>query len=437
MKAVMGENAPSALLMRTGMNLLKVTSRTSAPLVLASALWMAPLLSTRMWAQAVAAPPATGRQMGTVKAVAGTTLTLATDAGRSVSVTVGEGARIVQVAPGSTDLKAAQTITLTDIGAGDKVLVTGKPGESADSLTATRIILMKSGDLAQKRIAEQADWQRRGVGGIVGANDGTGTLILSSGTKKMEVHTTPATIFRRYAGDSVRFEDAKPGTLAQIQAGDQFEVRGTKSGDGLSMVADEVVSGSFRNLSGTLASVDAAAGTVTLKDLTTKKSVTVTLTGNSDVRRLPPELGARFAARERGSVTVASGTKAPEGSPSVPASSPTGARADARGQGGSSGPGVARASSESQSRSVGMDLSRMLARLPSSTLADLKAGDAVMIVASQTQTQTQPRSETLTAVTLLAGVEAILSAAPSGSQAMTLSPWNVGGGAPEGGGGAP
>ena len=70
----------------------------------------------------------------------------------------------------------------------------------------------------------------------------------------------------------------------------------------------------------------------------------------------------------------------------------------------------------------------MLARFPTETLADLKVGDAVMIVASQPD----PGSP-VTAVTMLSGVESLLAAAPNGAPAMTLSPWNVGGGAPDAG----
>jgi hypothetical protein len=76
-----------------------------------------------------------------------------------------------------------------------------------------------------------------------------------------------------------------------------------------------------------------------------------------------------------------------------------------------------------------MDLSQMLSRLPNETIADLHTGDAVMIVASQAT----PGSASVTAVTLLSGVEPILAATPSGTAAMTLSPWNVAGGAPDSG----
>ncbi len=66
-------------------------------------------------------------------------------------------------------------------------------------------------------------------------------------------------------------------------------------------------------------------------------------------------------------------------------------------------------------------------RLPASTLADFQKGDAVMVVSTQ-----GTDAGGVTAITMLGGVEAILAAAPAGNaaQAMTLSPWSLGGGAP-------
>jgi hypothetical protein len=366
-------------------------------------------------AQAPAAAPAAARQLGTVKAISGTSLTLKTDAGQEVVVSVADGARILQLAPGSTDLKTAQTITLGDIAVGDRVLVTGKAGDDVGAFSASRVILMKSGDIAQKHEMEQADWQKRGTGGIVSAVDaGSGTVTISIGAKKVNVTTSAATTFRRYAGDSVKFEDAKPGTLAQIQVGDQLRVRGAKSEDGSSIQAEEVVSGSFKNLAGLIATIDAAKGTLTLKDLATKKTVTVNITANSSVRTLPPQAAAMFAARARGGAAGAGGG----------AAGASQANAPAEGRPGGAGPGGA-------GRSAGGDLSQLVSRLPNKTIADLKVGDAVMIVASQPD----PSSATVTAVTLLSGVEPILAATP-GAPSMTLSPWSIGGeGAPEGGGG--
>jgi Domain of unknown function (DUF5666) len=360
----------------------------------------------------VTAPAAAGRQLGTVKAVAGNTLTLTTDAGQEVVVSVADGVRVLQLAPGSTDLKTAQTITLADIATGDRVLVSGKSGDSAGAFTASRVILMKSGDIAHKHEAEQADWQKRGTGGIVSAVDaGSGALTVSIGAKKLTVNTSSTTQFRRYAGDSVKFEDAKPGTLAQIQVGDQLRVRGAKSDDGTSIQAEEVVSGSFKNLAGLIATINAANGTLTLKDLATKKTVTVTITANSSVRSLPPEAAARFAARAKGAAAGASGS----GGTSAPAQSAGNAAGGER----TGGTG----------RSAGADLSQLVNRLPNQTIADLKVGEAVMIVGSQSDAS----GSGVTAVTLLSGVEPILAATPSGSEALTLSPWSLGGGSGDSG----
>ena len=111
--------------------------------------------------------------------------------------------------------------------------------------------------MLQKNEAEKTDWQRRGSGGIVTAVDGA-TITISTGGKKIAVQTSGTTKFRRYAADSVKFEDAKPGTLADVKAGDQLRVRGDKSDDGLTITSDEIVSGSFKNLAGTLTAIDAA-----------------------------------------------------------------------------------------------------------------------------------------------------------------------------------
>ena len=376
----------------------------------------------------VLAQAPTARQSGTVKAIEGNTITVTTAAGASVTVPVAPSANVLQVPAGSTDLKTAQPATLADISIGDRVVV----GKAGDTDTASRVIVMKSSDIAARKQAQQVDWQKRGTGGLVKAVDGP-VFTVSSGARTLKVQTTPTTIFRRYADDSVRFEDARMGTLDQVHAGDQLSVRGTHSDDNASITAEEVVTGTFSNLSGVLSGVDAAAGTLTLKDLTTKKAVTVKVTANSDIRKLPAQAAAMFTARGNATAPGTSSGAGPAGGqtrsgarlggPGVGGPGVGGPGGSGMGGSGMGGPGAP--GSGDRSRSAGMDLSRMLARLPTAGLADLKAGDAVMIVASQER-------DGYTAITLLSGVEALL-AAPAGSQPITLSPWNLG--APEGGGG--
>jgi hypothetical protein len=359
-----------------------------------------PLSGYAARAQAAPGAAATTSQRGTVKSIEGNTVTLATDAGQPVTVTVVAGAKIVQLAVGSTDLKTATPSQLSDISSGDRVLVTGKAGDTPATFSAVRVILMKSADIAQKQAADQADWKARGTGGIVSAADpASGVINLTAGTRKIVINTTSKTIFRRFAGDSVKYQDAKPGTFAQIQAKDQLQARGAKSADGLSLQADEVISGSFENLSGSIAGIDATAGTISLKDLATKKMMTVTVTKNSDVRQMPAQMAAMFAARSNGGA---------QGGGRRGGGAAQGAAADTNAQGGTR-------------RSAGADLSQMIARFPTITLADLKKGDAVMIVASQAM----PEASAVTALTVLSGVDPILTANPNGGMDLSMS---VGGG---------
>lgn len=360
---------------------------------------------------APAAPAATGapRATGTVKATAPGSITV-TAASGDVVVNVGDSAKVLVVPPGSKDLKAATPGALSDIAAGDRVLVTGTAGDPATPLNATRLIVMKAAAIADAHAADEAAWAA-GVGGIVKSVDtSAGTILLSSGMKTITVSVTPKTIFRHYSDGSVRFQDATASTFTAVQKGDQLRVRGTKSADGGSIAADEVVAGSFRNFSGLISSIDPAGSTVTLKDLTTKQTVTVAISQGSDVHRLPPMVAAAIAARMKGGA-AGGGAGAPAGGmrPGGPGGTAEGGR----------GPG-----------SAGHDLSSMISRLPTETLSGLKVGDAVMIVATAPSGSGHP-----TAVTLLAGVDPILTA-PAG-QSMTLSPWSLGGGGGEeaGGGG--
>ena len=72
----------------------------------------------------------------------------------------------------------------------------------------------------------------------------------------------------------------------------------------------------------------------------------------------------------------------------------------------------------------GPNLQQLIARLPSGSLQDLKLqkGDAVLILATEGAS-----SGPKTVIRLLSGVEPILRAAPSASDAMMLSPWSLGG----------
>ena len=197
--------------------------------------------------------------------------------------------------------------------------------------------------------------------------------------------------------------------------GDQLRARGDRNPDGTELNAQEIVSGSFRNIAGTVISTDAAANTLTVTDLKTKKPVTVKLTQDSQFRKLPAMMAQIIAARMSGAAPGASGTlQQPATHQRIrnAGSATPGATPGAR-PGGAGGAGNGRAGG-------GQDFQQILSRIPPATLADLVKGDAVMIVATQ-GTGDGP----VTAITMLSGVDPILAATSKGGQQMFLTPWNL------------
>jgi len=371
-------------------------------------------------AQPTPSPGPVQKPVGTIKAISGNAITLTTDAGSVVNVLIQESTRMVRAAPGQKDLRNAAPVTLQELQVGDRMLVLGKLTDDGKSVLASNAIVMKSSDVTAKQERDREDWQKRGVGGLVTAIDAaSGTISVSTSgigaNKSVLVHVSKGTVLRRYAPDSVKFEDAAPGTIEQVKVGDQMRARGTRSADGSELAAEEIVSGAFRNVAGTVVSTDAANNSIKVMDLITKKPVILKINANSQLRSLPPVIAQRIAFQLK--------------SGSAGAGQPQAASANGSPQG-TTGQG----SDSSGARPRGArDFQQMLSRMPAVALADLQKDTAVMIVATEGTATTEP-----TAITLLTGVEPILTASPDkGRAAMLLSPWNLGGeGGGEGGGGA-
>jgi hypothetical protein len=228
------------------------------------------------------------------------------------------------------------------------------------------------------------------------------------------------TDFRRYAPESVRFSDAKPGSFADVKEGDQLRVLGEKNEDGTRIKAEVIVSGSFRNIAGVIKSIDVEAKEITLTDLVAHKPVTIRITADSAMRRLPPMLATMLARRVQGTAAQAAAQAA--GTGARPASVAEGVPGPPRADGPKPGAGGPPAEQEQGAgggmRRGNMDFQDMLERLPPLKLEDLKAGDAVMLSGSNGADPAR-----VTAINLLAGVEPLLTAAPKGGQQIFGS-WN-------------
>jgi len=248
------------------------------------------------------------------------------------------------------------------------------------------------------------------VGGLVKSVDASGgVIVLTTGAgptlKTVTVHVSAATVLKRYAPASVRFDLAQPAPISEIHAGDQLRARGAKNADGTEIAAEEVISGSFRNISGTVISTDAASSTLVVKDLATRKQVTVHITPDGQLRRLPDRMAQALAARLKG--TQSGAANAPAAAPSDPQSAGGQQRV---GSGQWAGQGAGQGSGDPQ---------QILSRAPAIQLTDLQKGEAVMLVSTD-------GTADVTAITLLAGVEPLLES-PAASRDL-LSNWSMGSG---------
>ena len=201
-------------------------------------------------------------------------------------------------------------------------------------------------------------------------------------------------MFRRYAQDSVNYNEAKMSSLEEIKVGDSIRALGDKSADGASFQAEEIISGSFQTIGGTITAIDAAKNEITINNIQTKKAVTVVVGQNSVLKQFPAEMAQRLAAMQSGggAIQPPSGTVRPPQTNQQPVgagqTTPNGMRPPGGGM-----------------RGAGGGIDEMLERFPTITLADLKVGD--MIAFSSTKNANADR---VTAIKLLSGVEAFLKA---------------------------
>jgi len=340
------------------------------------------------------------RYLGSITAINGETLTVKTDAGDVHQVQVPAAASLKRVAPDDKDLSKAEPLDFSGLAVGDRVLVTLDPNATSGMPQAARIIAIKQADVARKQEAENAAWNQ-GVHGLVKSVDAArGAILVTTRmgpiTKDVTVNTSATTVLKRYAPGSVVFDQAQPAPIGAIHPGDQLWSRGTRSADGSAIAAEGVVSGSFRSIPGTVISTDTSASTVTVKDLSTKKLVTVRISAEAQMRRLDDQMATILAARLKGGPAGGGGRPAFGGG--------GGGQGGQRpfNQGGGPGPGR-------------MDLESILDRAPEIQLGALKKNDAVMIVATED-------ASGLSAVKLLAGVEPLLEAPQA---ADLLSSWSL------------
>jgi Cu/Ag efflux protein CusF len=347
--------------------------------------------------------------LGEVKTIdaAAKQITIQTDAGATVTVTVTDKTSYKKLAPGEKSLTNATDTTLAEVGEGDRIMARGNVDLEHKSVPALQIIVMTKGDLAKKQEAERAEWRRRGIVGVITSlKPETKEITIAhravGGTQSIVMQVGDNTEMRRYAPDSIKFSDAKPGNFSELKVGDQLRALGDRTEDPLRFNPQKIVSGSFRTVGGIVTAVDPATGEISIKELEKKTPLTIVVKHDAVLRRFPPasEMGALmggFGRRPDGA-----GGPAPSGGQGQPqGQGQAGARPQNAGGPGGGGPG---GGGPNGPRGGGFNIHDMLERLPTISLADVKVGDTIIVSSTQGVDPTR-----LTAISLVTGADTLLA----------------------------
>lgn len=337
---------------------------------------------------------------GDVVSITETTLVINAASGR-IEAALLDGTEYKRVSAEKPSLKTAVAAVRTDISVGDKVIVTGVMNSDGKSLPARAIYLMTSRDIAEKRAKENADWTTNGVSGKVTAVDAaTGNITVEvrtiAGVRTVSVEPQTDTVFKRYAPNSIRYDQAVNGSATDIRIGDMLRARGDKSTDGATLTAKEILTGAFRTVAGAVKSVDAEKNEVVITDIQTNTDVTVSLEFVTTMKKFPAEDAQRLAMAQMAAAGGGRSGGNAGGAGERPAS---GTRPDGQPSGQPGG---------QAGRRNGGGIDEMLDRFPTITVSEITPGE--MIAVSSTVGADATR---ISAIKLLAGVEPFLRSAQS------------------------
>jgi hypothetical protein len=382
--------------------------------------------------------------IGTVEKVdsGAKSLSLKTDKGENPAIKFDDKTQFLRLPAGETDTKKATRATAADIGAGDRAIARVKP-EDQTGAPAVFVYFTKQVDLAQRQKKTEEEWATQSVSGTVKTVDAAAKHIVISvrggfgPPKDVTLDAGGAVEYQRFSLDSGKYEPSTAG-LAPIQTGDQVRVLGQKNADQSEIKLEAIMSGTFKSVPVQVKSVDTAGGVILATDLVTKKPVTINIKPDTLLKRLDDATALLMARRlnptfqadgggrggrggggrgQGGAQAGAPQTAAPAaGAPTAGNVNPGAFGGQGRGAGGGGRGGGGR----------NADPNKVLDQQPSIELADLKVGEPVVVTGG-----TSADMSKFTAVSIVAGVDPILRAAPQNGPDPLGGNWNfeVGGGA--------
>jgi len=332
-----------------------------------------------------------GRVMGTISAAdtAKGQISLRTDQGEMYAIKVLPEAKLQRIAPGQTDLTKAEAIEAAALAVGDRILARGQQDAAAKTMLAGQIVVIPKQSLESRDAARQREWKTNSVSGVVKTVNPL--TVQSRGNVVWAVDTSANKVIHRYSDESSKFASAKAVGIDDLRPGDQLKILGTRNAEAKTVQSAEIVFGRYQTLGGEIKSMDAASQTLTVYDLATKKNITIQVSQEARITRLPGNPGG-----------------------GSPGNGPRGAAPNGPQGSGPRGPGF-------PGGGGGPDPSMLLERLPPAKFADLQSGDAVVLTVGKADTS-RP-----VALSLVAGLDFLLRA-PAQQASQMIANWNMDGG---------
>jgi len=339
--------------------------------------------------------------IGTVEKVdaSGKVLAIKPDKAGEASVTFDDKTQFLRLPAGETDAKKATRGVASDVSVGDRVIARLRAGEEGQP--AVFLYFTKQNDLAQRKEKTLEEWQKDGVAGLVKSVDPAAKQIVISvraagPPRDVTLDAGGAVEYQRYSPDSGKYE---PSAMASIQTGDQVRVLGQKNADQTVIKVEAIMSGLFKTLPVQIKSIDAAAGQIMATDLASKKPITINVKPDTSMKKLDDATALQMARRLNPTFQggrAEAGAAVPEG-------------AGGQGRGGRGG-------------GRNLDIGKVIEQQPAITLADLKPGEPIVVVGAAADDMSRMR-----AMTVVAGVDPILRAAPQNGPDPLGGNWNFGG----------
>lgn len=367
------------------------------------------------------AHPAASRYVsviGTIEKVDGAakTFTLKTDKGEEPTLKFDEKTQFLNLPAGEKDTKKATRAAATDVSPGDRVIARMR-AEDATGLPAVFLYFEKKTDLVQRQKKTEEEWQTQSVYGTVKSVDAAAKSVVIAvrggfgPPKDVTLDATGSVEYQRFSLDSGKYEPSSAG-LALVQAGDQVRLLGEKNADQTQIKLEAIQSGTFKSLPVTVKSVDSAASMIVATDLTTKKPITINIKPDTQLKRLDDATALLMARRLNPTFQNDSGRGGRGGQGGQAPGGGGGAGAGFAGRGGAGGGGRGGRNA---------DPNKLLDQQPTIELADLKAGEPVVVTGGATSDMAK-----LTATSVVAGVDPILRAAPNRGADPLAGNWNFG-----------